>query len=45
MWEKFKDTHAVKIHDESPHYKKFESQMNDLMQEPIQLIELGKVLN
>ncbi|WP_223608203.1 putative quinol monooxygenase [Chryseobacterium sp. OSA05B] len=43
MREAFKDTAAFEFHTQTVHFKNFAAQMDELMSEPIQLIELKQV--
>jgi quinol monooxygenase YgiN len=43
MREAFKDLDAFKLHGASAHFKSFAAQMDELMSEPIRLIELAPV--
>ncbi|WP_080778905.1 putative quinol monooxygenase [Chryseobacterium phocaeense] len=43
MHEAFQDKAAFEYHIQTPHFKNFAGQMNELMAEPIQLIELKQV--
>lgn len=43
MREMFKDLAAFKAHGGTTHFKNFATQINELMSEPIQLIELQQV--
>ncbi|WP_428232749.1 putative quinol monooxygenase [Flavobacterium sp.] len=45
MREAFKDYKAFEAHGNTAHFKNFASQINELMLEPIQLIELEQVSN
>lgn len=45
MREAFNDYEAFKAHVETEHFKNFASQINELMLEPIQLIELKQISN
>ncbi|MDN5479752.1 putative quinol monooxygenase [Chryseobacterium carnipullorum] len=44
MHEAFRDKAAFDFHIETVHFKNFAVQMDELMSEPIQLIELVKIL-
>ncbi len=43
MREAFKDYEAFKVHLDTVHFKNFASQINELLLEPIQLLELQQV--
>ncbi|EJL67522.1 putative quinol monooxygenase [Chryseobacterium populi] len=43
MREAFKDLNAFKMHGATTHFKNFAVQIDELMSEPIQLIELAQV--
>lgn len=43
MQESFKDYEAFKVHIDTAHFKNFASQKNELLLEPVQLIELQQV--
>ncbi|WP_126652786.1 putative quinol monooxygenase [Chryseobacterium aureum] len=43
MWEAFKDDKAFEFHTQTEHFKNFTGQMDELMSDPIQLVELEKI--
>ncbi|MDH5036358.1 putative quinol monooxygenase [Chryseobacterium cucumeris] len=43
MWEAFEDEKAFEFHTQTEHFKNFAGQMDELMSEPIQLVELERI--
>ncbi|RQO35240.1 antibiotic biosynthesis monooxygenase [Chryseobacterium sp. KBW03] len=43
MWEAFKDDKAFEFHTQTEHFKSFADRMDELMSDPIQVIELERI--